>query len=219
MGCDNTALAQGAVEKLKVRLLEEALGRAVGVRRVGDDDVEAVLVVVEELEAVADVDLDLGVLEALGHARQVLLGQADDGLVNVAERGLLDALVLDDLAQDTAVAAANDEHLLGVGVRVHGQVRDHLLVRELVALSALDDVVQDQHRAVVGRLEDQHILVLALLVVEHLLDLQGHGLAGPHVVDLAEPAIWRDVVSMCVFGVKFASRCLFGTLLGRTIID
>ena len=98
-------------------------------------------------------------------------------LVNVAENGLLDALVLDHLAEDATVAATNDQDLLGVGVRVHGQVGDHLLVRELIALSALDDIVQDQDVAVVGGLEDQDILIQALLVVQHLLDLEGHGLA------------------------------------------
>jgi hypothetical protein len=30
---------------------------------------------------------------------------------------------------------------------------------------------------VVGRLKDQDVLVLALLVVQHLLDAEGHGLA------------------------------------------
>lgn len=64
-------------------------------------------------------------------------------------------------------------------------------VRKLVPLSALDDVVQDEDHAIVGGLEDQDILVLALLVVDDLLDLEGHGLAGPHVGDLAEPAICR----------------------------
>jgi hypothetical protein len=27
-------------------------------------------------------------------------------------------------------------------------------------------------------------------VMDNLLDLEGHGLAGPHVGDLAKPAIW-----------------------------
>lgn len=188
---DDTTLAQGAVEQLEVGLLEERLGGALGVGRVGDDDVELVLAVGQELEAVADDGLDSRVLEADAHAGQILLGQANDGLVNVAQDGLFDALVLDDLAQDAAVAATDDQDLLGVGVRVHGQVGDHLLVAELVALGALDDVVKDQDGAVVGRLEDEHVLVLALLVVEDLVDLEGHGLAGPHVGDLAEPAICR----------------------------
>lgn len=71
------------MEKLEVGLLEERLGGTLGVGGVGDDDVEGVLVVIKELEAVADVDLDLGVVEASGHVGEVLLGEADDGLRDV----------------------------------------------------------------------------------------------------------------------------------------
>jgi hypothetical protein len=98
--------------------------------------------------------------------------------------------VLNDLAQDASITTANNEDLLRVRVGEHGQVGDHLLVCKLIALSALDDVVQDQDSAVVGRLEDEDVLVLALLVVKDVLDLEGHGLAGPHIGDLAEPAIY-----------------------------
>ena len=66
---------------------------------------------------------------------------------------------------------------------------DHLLVGELVTLNALNDVIQDQDVAVVGRLEDQDILVLALLVVKDLLNPERHGLARPHLRNLTEPAI------------------------------
>jgi hypothetical protein len=68
---------------------------------------------------------------------------------------------------------------------------DH--VRKLIALGALNNVVEHQDGAVVGRLEDEDVLVLALLVVKDLVDLERHGLAGPHVGDLAEPAIWQHV--------------------------
>lgn len=98
-------------------------------------------------------------------------------LINVTQDSLLNSLVLDNLAQHTTIATTNDQDLLGVGVGVHGQVSDHLLVRELVTLGALDDIVQHKDSAVVGGLKDQDILVLALLVVEDLLDLEGHGLA------------------------------------------
>lgn len=98
-------------------------------------------------------------------------------LINVAEDSLLDAIVLDDLTEDTAVATADDKDLLGVRVGVEGKVGDHLLVGELVTLGGLDHVVEDENVAVVGGLEDKNILVLALLVVKNLLDLEGHGLA------------------------------------------
>ena len=197
MSSDDTAGAQGVVEELEVGLLEQRLGRALRVRGVGDDDIEVVLVVVQELEAIANVDANLGVVETSRHDRQILLRQADDGLqyarlasenyeplgmdachlVNVAEDSLLNALVLDDLTENTSVSATDDQDPLGVGVRVHGQVGDHLLVRELIPLGGLDDIVQDEDVSVVGGLEDQYVLVLALLVVQDLLDLKGHSLA------------------------------------------
>ena len=80
MGSNNTAFTQSAIQQLKIRLLEERLGWSLRVGAVGDDDVEFVLVVCKKLEAVADVDLDVGVLEADAHAGEVFLGDADDGL-------------------------------------------------------------------------------------------------------------------------------------------
>lgn len=133
-------------------------------------------------------------------------------LVNVAENSLFDALVLDDLAENTAVTTADDEDLLGVGVGVHGEVGDHFLVsmqenismrtnfqraevnedvREFIALGALNDIVQNEDGAMVAALEDENVLVLRFLVVEDFLDLEGHGLTGPHVRGLGEPAICR----------------------------
>lgn len=191
MGSDNTALTESGVQELEVGLLEEALGGTLGVRAVGDDNVELVLAVLEELEAVTNVGVGVGVLEANSHAGEVLLGDTDDSLVDVAQGSLLDGSVLDDLTEDTTVTTADDEDLLGVGVGVHGEVSDHLLVGELIALSALDDIVQDEDGAVVTALEDEHILVLGLLVVDDLVDLQAHSLTGPHAGLLREPAIYR----------------------------
>lgn len=85
--------------------------------------------------------------------------------------------MLDNLSEDTTVTTTDDEDLLGVGVRHHAEVGDHLLVGELVTLSALNDVVENENIAVVGGLEDEDILVLALLVVEDLFDAESHGLA------------------------------------------
>ena len=61
--CGNdTTLFESSKEQLKVGLLEQALCRPLRIRGIGDDDIELVLIVVQELEAVSDVDLDLGVL-------------------------------------------------------------------------------------------------------------------------------------------------------------
>jgi hypothetical protein len=62
-------------------------------------------------------------------------------------------------------------------------------LRELVPLGALNDIVKDQDHAMVTAFEDQDVLVLGLLVVQDLVDLQDHGLAGPLVGYLPEPAI------------------------------
>lgn len=49
-------------------------------------------------------------------------------LIDLAKGDLLDALMLDNLAQDTAVASTNDQDLAGVRVGVHRDVSHHLLV-------------------------------------------------------------------------------------------
>jgi len=52
--------------------------------------------------------------------------------------------------------------------------------RELITLGGLNDIVKDKDGAIVGGIEDQDILVFGLFVVEDRVDLEGHGLAGPH---------------------------------------
>lgn len=68
------------MQELEVWFLEQRFGGPHRVRGVGDDDVKLVLLVREELEAVADVRADGGVLEADGHAGEVLFREPDDGL-------------------------------------------------------------------------------------------------------------------------------------------
>jgi hypothetical protein len=84
--------------------------------------------------------------------------QRSTDLVNVTEGDSLDALVLEHLSDDTSVSTANNKHILRVRVRGHRQVRDHLLVRELVSLSALDDIVEDKDVSVRLGLEHEDVL-------------------------------------------------------------
>lgn len=119
--------------------------------------------------------------------------------------------MLDNLSKDTAVSSTDNKHFLGVGVGVHGEVGDHLLVtvapnisktsfknhcrrynaRKLVSLSALDNIIQDQNSAVVTALEDKDVLVIGLLMVKNLVDPEVHGLTRPHVGDFRKPSIYR----------------------------
>lgn len=92
-------------------LLEQHLGRSNRVRRVGDDHIISVLLVRQELESVLDDHVDFRVGVADREGRKVFLGEADHGLVDFAERDRFDALVLDDLAQNTTVTTANNEDL------------------------------------------------------------------------------------------------------------
>ena len=66
---------------------------------------------------------------------------------------------------------------------------NHFLVGEFIALGALDHTVEDEYGAVIGGFKEEDVLVRGFLVVEDVVDAEGHGLAGPHCGDFAEPAI------------------------------
>ena len=66
---DNPAFPQRPMQQLKVWLLEQTFRRTFRVTAVGDDDVELILLVRQELEPVAYVRGDVWVLEAQAHAR------------------------------------------------------------------------------------------------------------------------------------------------------
>ena len=78
--------------------------------------------------------------------------------VDLTHMDCLNTGVLGDLAENTSVATADDEHLLRGLVRIDGYVCDHLLVRKLVSLGELNYTVENQHPAVSLRLEYQNIL-------------------------------------------------------------
>lgn len=209
LGGHVTSLLQGLFQEGKVRSLEQGRGGSHGVRRVGDDDVVFILVFGQKLEPVPDEHGHLGVLEDGAHVREVFLGHPDHGLVDITQGHVLDGIVLQDLPDHTTVSTTDDEDVLGVRVRGHGQVGDHLLVGEFITLRTLDDAVQDEDVAVGGRTKDEDVLVKRFFGMEDLFDLEGHGLAcvwadsvrvvpsdrlvpgltGPLRVDLPEPAV------------------------------
>ncbi len=68
-------------------------------------------------------------------------------------------------------------------------------VRKFIPLCALYDIVKDQHCAMIAGFKDEDVLVFRFLVVKDLVDFESHGLARPHVGDLAEPAICEVLIS------------------------
>lgn len=80
MGGDNSAFFESSKKQLEVRLLEQALGWALWVGGIGNNDIELVLVVIQKFESISDMCLYLWVLVADGHAWEVLLGKSDDSL-------------------------------------------------------------------------------------------------------------------------------------------
>ena len=75
-----------AVQQFVVGLLEEHARRSLRVGRVCDDHIEIVLVFGEEFKAVADVQRELGAVEALGRAGQKLLAHVDHILLLIRVR-------------------------------------------------------------------------------------------------------------------------------------
>eukprot|EP00960_Hanusia_phi_P004396 128694-Hanusia_phi.AAC.1 len=132
-----------------------------------------------------------------------------------AQRTRLDAVMPHDLPQHAAVSSSDDTHVLGVGVGEEREMRDHLVVGELVSLRALDHSVQRHHLPVRLRLIHRHVLVLGLAMEQVRLDLDRHGLSRPAtnkfsastadrqgqvplVVDLQEPSLVHSTLEISV---------------------
>ena len=96
---------------------------------VGDDEVRARVV-----EAGRGAPLDVG---AVADGGQVLARHLDDLGVNLDHGGPVDGLVLEDLAEDAPVAAADDCDGPGVRVREEGGVGEGLVELALVVLEGL----------------------------------------------------------------------------------
>jgi hypothetical protein len=175
LGADDTALLEDPREVGVELVGEERVGGAVvRVRRVNDDDVVGLCrSLVDELGSVGEQEGGAGVIEGHGGGLgQEGLGNLDDLLVNLAHGHLLHALVTAHLAKNTTIARTNNKDVLRVGMREHRQLRNHLLVAELVPLCELNGTIKDQAPSMVSRLENLDVLKLRLLPVKRLLHLQ-----------------------------------------------
>lgn len=138
-------------------------------------------------------------------------------LVNVAQDDFFDRVVLQDLSDDATITASDDEHFFRVRVGCEREMCDHLLVpislyissrnvtslggdvRELVALSALYDTIENQDVTVCLGLEDEDVLVERFFNVEDFVDPESHGLSRPLGRDLPEPTICKEIMISLFF--------------------
>ncbi len=125
---DYASFPQCPEQQLEVRFLEQTLRRTLRITRIRNYDIEFVLLVRQKFKAIANVHRDVGVLETNRHARQILLGEPDNGFIDVTKDGVFDGGVLNYFAKDTPVAAADNEDAFGVRVGIHGEVGYHFLV-------------------------------------------------------------------------------------------
>jgi hypothetical protein len=102
--------------------------------------------------------------------------------------------MLAHLSQHTTISSTNDENLLRLLLGKHGQMSNHFLVRELIALSHLNHSIKNEHNAISLGLEDQDVLELTLSVEKHLFDFNAEALAGPHDLLLGEPTILDQIL-------------------------
>ena len=142
---------------------------------VDDHHVEAPVGFLDVFDAVIDHEIEALVLEhRSGEFGEMLLGEFDHRGVDLDLRDALDRFVLEHFLGDAAIAAADDQHFLGVAVRQDRHVRHHLVIDELVRGGDLGGAVQHQHFAEMLLLEQDQMVVAGLLLVEHPLDLEGH---------------------------------------------
>ena len=155
-----------------------------------DDDVEAAVGRGHVVHAVVDDEVEALVGEhRLGEFREMLLGKLDHRGVDLDLGEALDRLVLEHFLRDAAVAAADDQHLLGVAVGEDRHMGHHLVVDELVRGRDLGGAVEHQHLAEEWVLEQHEMLVLGLHLVKHPLDLVGHAEAEVVEKCLGNPAL------------------------------
>jgi len=67
-----------------------------------------------------------------------------------------------------------------------------------IPFRTLNDTIQHEHFPISFRFKDEDVLKLTLFVIEHLLDFEGKGLAGPEWTTFVEPTV-DDQVGV-VFG-------------------
>eukprot|EP00308_Calcidiscus_leptoporus_P001134 CAMPEP_0119398320 /NCGR_PEP_ID=MMETSP1334-20130426/140785_1 /TAXON_ID=127549 /ORGANISM="Calcidiscus leptoporus, Strain RCC1130" /LENGTH=308 /DNA_ID=CAMNT_0007422181 /DNA_START=613 /DNA_END=1538 /DNA_ORIENTATION=+ len=130
---------------------EECLCGADRIRRVDDHHIVLILVVFDKPGSVLVHERHARIVECGGgRLREELLAHLTHKRVNFAHRHVLHARMPAHLAENAAVAAADNEHALWLRMREEWDMCDHLLVCELVAFRDLNHPIQNEDVSIVA---------------------------------------------------------------------
>mmetsp|Transcript_4537 Transcript_4537/g.12402 ORF Transcript_4537/g.12402 Transcript_4537/m.12402 type:complete len:278 (+) Transcript_4537:252-1085(+) len=223
LGAHDTSWPHSPMKGLKERLFEQNLSWAHWIRAINNDGVIAALLsIAHKFNAITDVNLAPRVVEADCHLWEILLAYFWNHAIDLCHVDLLNGLVPRHLTQDAAITSTHNQYLFCRRLQcAKWEVGDHLLVRELITLSCLDDTIQQQDVAECCRSEHTDVLELGSSGEKDLLDFQRHAHSRPHGTEFGKPAILDSLnFSLChgpsgsvAFGTKsggLAFKRVFG---------
>ena len=171
---DHDAVLVQSFEAVAVELLrKKPLARPERIGRIHEDQIILVLRLANEAQSIFEEEANARICKARRRLRQVLAARLDDHLVDLHEVDALDAFVAQKLAHRAAVAAADDEDALRLGIDAHRHMHDHLMVDELVLLRQHHVAVDCQKAPKLRRFEDIDALKVAPARVNLPIDLDG----------------------------------------------
>ena len=159
-------------EAASVELLgEESLARTERIGGIHDYNVILVCTSADKLHAVLVVYVNSRIVETAGCSGQVLLADLHNKLVYLHKVYALNRGIARKLADNAAVACADDKYILGIRVYSHRHMSYHLMVDELVLLRQHHVAVESEEPPELLRIENVDTLELAVAAVELMIDL------------------------------------------------
>ncbi len=164
---DNDPLvAERAFAIAKEFLCDQSSGGADRIGGIDKDDIVCVGAFLEEDDAITEVHGDAGVGQSGADRGEEFLREADDLFIEFDEVDGFDLGVAEKFANGSAVAAADHEDALGIGVAAHSGMSEHLVVQKFVALGEHNAAIKDHHTPHPFGLKEHDLLIGGLDMTE-----------------------------------------------------
>ncbi len=134
-----------------------------------------------------------GIGESRCYAREILLADLHHPLVDFDQVQVPQMLVLYRLPHRAPVAAANNQHVLGMRMTIHGYVGYHLMVYVFVLVGQLQHPIKYQSPAPFNGLDHRQFLKRSGLLMQNTGDSPPYFI--PICVSFVEPAILHETTS------------------------